>query len=126
MLSEIGSNFWLKPSFQYKNTSLGTPKQFNCLGNDYVWLSTGRSAIGYVIKTIELRKPNLKKVAVLPSFTCDTVFEPFLKAGYDVFYYPVENVNYSFQHHSTQNFFSSSYSQDFILLDRIRIHLSFH
>lgn len=90
MLSEIGSNFWLKPSFQYKNTSLGTPKQFNCLGNDYVWLSTGRSAIGYVIKTIELRKPNLKKVAVLPSFTCDTVFEPFLKAGYDVFYYPVE------------------------------------
>ena len=91
MLSEIGSNFWLKPNQQFVNTNIGTPQQFNCEGEDYAWLSTGRSAIAFAIKTIEECEPELKKVAVLPSFTCDTVFEPFLKGGYDVFYYPVEH-----------------------------------
>jgi len=90
MLSEIGSNFWLNPNAVLVDRPLGTPEQFNCKGSDYVWLSTGRSAIKYVIETIEERKPGIKKVAVLPSFTCDTVFEPFLKMGYDVYYYPIE------------------------------------
>lgn len=91
MLSEIGSNFWLNPHVQLQEKLLGSPSQFNCIGEDYVWLSTGRSAIKYVIEDIESRRKNLKKVAVLPSFTCDTVFAPFLKAGYEVFYYPVKN-----------------------------------
>lgn len=90
MLSEIGSNFWLNPNQPFNECTLGTPEQFNCMGNDYVWLSTGRSAIRFVIKTIEERKPDIKKVAVLPSFTCDTVFEPFMKLGYEVYYYPIE------------------------------------
>lgn len=90
MLSEIGSNYWLNPSQEYKDTPIGTPEQFRCSGSDYVWLSTGRSAILYVIKTIEERLPGIKRVAVLPSFTCDTVFEPFLNRGYDIYYYPVE------------------------------------
>lgn len=90
MLSEIGSNFWLNPYQPFNERPLGTPEHFNCKGSDYSWLSTGRSAIRFVIKTIEERKPDVKKVAVLPSFTCDTVFEPFLKMGYEVYYYPVE------------------------------------
>lgn len=90
MHSEIGSNFWLNPNEVLVDRQLGTPEQFNCKGEDYVWLSTGRSAIQYVINTIEERKPGIKRVAVLPSFTCDTVFEPFLKSGYEVYYYPIE------------------------------------
>jgi len=90
MLSEIGSNFWLNPNEVFVDRPLGTPEQFNCKGEDYAWLSTGRSAIQYVINTIEERKPGIKRVAVLPSFTCDTVFEPFLKSGYEVYYYPIE------------------------------------
>lgn len=90
MLSEIGSNFWLNPERHYQDKQIGTPSQFNCKGSDNVWLSTGRSAIKFVINTIESRSADLKKVAVLPSFTCDTVFEPFLKAGYEVYYYPIE------------------------------------
>lgn len=91
MLSEIGSNFWLNPDQELTNKSIGTPEQFCCKGSDYVWLSTGRSAINFVINSIESRKPRLKKVAVLPSFTCDTVFEPFLRNGFKVYYYPIEN-----------------------------------
>lgn len=90
MLTEIGSNFWLNPKQEWFEKSIGTPEQFYCNGSDYVWLSTGRSAIRFVIETIEKRRPGLKKVAVLPSFTCDTVIEPFLKSGYVVNYYPVE------------------------------------
>lgn len=90
MLSEIGSNFWLNPNEVLVDRPLGTPEQFNCKGEDYVWLSTGRSAIQYVINAIEERKPGIKRVAVLPSFTCDTVFDPFLKSGYAVYYYPIE------------------------------------
>ena len=90
MLSEIGSNFWLNPNEALVEKPFGTPEQFNCKGSDYAWLSTGRSAIQFVINLIEERNPNIKKVAVLPSFTCDTVFEPFLKSGYEVFYYPIE------------------------------------
>jgi len=90
MLSEIGSNFWLNPYEQLQEIPLGSPSQFNCNGEDFVWLSTGRSAIKYAIDDIEARSADVNKVAVLPSFTCDTVFGPFLKAGYDVYYYHVK------------------------------------
>ena len=91
MLSEIGSNFWIDPNEVLKDIPIGTPEQFGCKGYDYVWLSTGRSAISYTIQFIEECTPQLKKKAVLPSFTCHTVIEPFLKAGFDVCYYKVEN-----------------------------------
>lgn len=89
MLKEIGSNFWLDPHQHYGNATLGTPEQFYCSGSDYAWLSTGRSAIRFVISSIEERNPKKKKVAVLPSFTCDTVIAPFFQAGYEVYYYQV-------------------------------------
>lgn len=91
MLSEIGSNFWINPNEELKDKLLGSPEQFGCKGNDYVWLSTGRSAISFAIKSIEEREMDSKKTAVLPPFTCHTVIEPFLKAGYEVFYYPVDD-----------------------------------
>ena len=90
MQREIGSNFWLNPYETLKEYPIGSPEQFSCQGKDYSWLSTGRSAIRLVIRDIEAKRPSIKKIAVLPSFTCDTVFEPFLKAGYDVYYYSVD------------------------------------
>ena len=62
MLSEIGSNFWLNPYEQLQDCPLGSPSQFNCNGDDFVWLSTGRSAIKFVIIDIEKRNSGLKKV----------------------------------------------------------------
>lgn len=89
MLSEIGSNFWINPHERLEDKPLGTPERFGCKGEDYVWLSTGRSSISFAIKTIEERNPQLKRTAVLPPFTCHTVIEPFLNNGYEVVHYPV-------------------------------------
>ena len=90
MKSEIGGDFWISPTASYEDIGIGSPEQFHCKGNDYVWLSSGRSAIKYVLKTIEERHPNIKKKAVLPSFTCQTVIQPFLELGYEADYYPVD------------------------------------
>lgn len=85
MLSEIGSNFWICPEEMNYENCLTTPAQFGCEGSDYVWMSTGRSATAFVLDTIENRNPNVRKVAVIPPFTCHTVIEPFIAKGYKVF-----------------------------------------
>lgn len=90
MLSEIGSNFWIKPEELELNNNLGSPCDFGFDGSDYVWMSTGRSATMLVLKTIEEKNPLINKVAVLPPFTCHTVVEPFLERGYTIFTYKVD------------------------------------
>lgn len=85
MLKEIGSNFWIAPEDIRKTSDIVlTPDLFDCKGEDYVWLSSCRSAITLVLQTIEARDPQIKKIAYLPSFTCHTVFEPFINAGYQI------------------------------------------
>jgi len=90
MKNEIGSDFWINPEEILDKKEIGSPEQFHCQGNDYAWLSSGRSAIKYVLQTIEKRHPNIKKTAVLPSFTCQTVIRPFLELDYEVDYYSVD------------------------------------
>ena len=85
MIREIGSNFWISSSELMKgNTKPITPYEFNCIGSDYVWMSTGRSALSFVIDTITKRNPANTKIVLIPSFTCHTVIEPFIFAGYKV------------------------------------------
>lgn len=91
MQSEIGSNFWLNPKENYPVQELGTPAQFGCSGSDYVWMSTGRSATKFVLKTIQERNPQINKVALLPSFTCHTVIEPFIEYGWTINYYDIDS-----------------------------------
>jgi len=85
MHREIGSNFWID---RYKSL----PEEEIIL--DYLGFLLkssisidGRSAISYVLEHIESKTRNL--VALLPQFTCYTVIEPFLAAGYEVYYYEV-------------------------------------
>mgnify|MGYP003309583797 CR=1 FL=1 len=84
MQKEIGSNFWISPTELEQGGQLGTPSEFGCVGSDYVWLSTGRSALHYVLKTIEERNPQINKIAILPPFTCHTVIEPFIEMDYQI------------------------------------------
>lgn len=89
MLSEIGSNFWLSPKDILGKKTLDAPFVFGHRGSDYVWLSTGRSATRLVLQTIEERYPDKGRVALLPSFTCHTVIEPFLDYGYEIHSLPM-------------------------------------
>ena len=89
MLSEIGSNFWISPTDGKGDKVLGSPFQFGYQGSDYVWMSTGRSATRLVLQTIEERNPRINKVALLPPFTCHTVFEPFIDYGYEIHTLPL-------------------------------------
>ena len=92
MLSEIGSNFWISPNEGKSGNPLYPPFEFGYKGNDYVWMSTGRSATRFVLQTIEERNSDIKKVALLPPFTCHTVFEPFVDFGYEIHTMPL-NLN---------------------------------
>lgn len=90
MLSEIGSNFWISPdqikdSFSDIDISL-----FGIEASDVAWLSSCRSAISLAIENIERRKSSFKKIAILPSYTCETVVEPFLKRDYEIIYYSLD------------------------------------
>lgn len=92
MLQEIGSNFWLSEEEIFKGDieSLEfSPLELGFKGADCTWTSNGRAAINLVIKTIEKRNPDINKSVCLPSFTCHTVYEPFIKAGYKVYTYPI-------------------------------------
>ncbi|WP_165157805.1 GNAT family N-acetyltransferase [Parabacteroides sp. ZJ-118] len=92
MQKEIGSNFWLAPdeTMPLEIASSLSPAVFGLGGNDYTWTSTGRSATSLVIRTIENRHPDINKTVCLSPFTCHTVFEPFVKAGYRVVTYPID------------------------------------
>ena len=55
-----------------------------------IFLSTGRSCIREILKNIDDRK----KCAIVPPFTCDSVIEPFIEAGYKVYPYHI-NLDFS-------------------------------
>lgn len=87
MLKEIGSDFWLD-RFQTpleKNIDL---KAFGFAYSDMALFSSGRMAIAYVLDHIGEQKG--KKKVLLPSYTCSTVIEPFLIAGYDIFFFDID------------------------------------
>lgn len=87
MYKEIGSNFWLNRYNELEFRELSTDfLQIDI--SDIAFLSTGRSAISFVLEHIKL--PEDKKVALLPLFTCHTVIEPFINAGYKLFYYNID------------------------------------
>lgn len=86
MYKEIGSNFWLNRNKDSEDKQVNLNHlQINTA--DIAFLSTGRGSIAFVLDHIKL--PENKKVALLPPFTCHTVIEPFINAGYKVFYYRV-------------------------------------
>ncbi len=87
MQKEIGSSFWLDRYYQWETQEINL--DFLQLPIcDVAFLSTGRSAISFVLKHIGLPKDN--KVALLPPFTCHTVLQPFIDAGYKVHCYDID------------------------------------
>lgn len=87
MYKEIGSDFWLNRYDELENKEISLDfLQLNI--SDVAFISTGRSAISFVLEHIKISED--KKVVLLPPFTCHTVIEPFINAGYKVFYYSID------------------------------------
>lgn len=87
MYREIRSNYWLN-RFGYIPDK---PLSFDFTGIDHTdmaLLSTGRSALSFILEHIETHSN--KKVALLPSFTCYSVIQPFINAGYEICYFNVD------------------------------------
>lgn len=84
MINEIGSTFFLVPrsTNSYPKKSLRQPNILKA-GESYV--STCRNAIGLCLDKLGVER----KIALLPSFTCESVLYPFLKRGYMVYPYPI-------------------------------------
>lgn len=87
MKKELGSNFWISEDFfidkTYDEESIF--RKLNLTGDSHLF-STARQAVRFVLQDIS---PD-KKRALLPEYTCHSVIDPFLKEGYDIFYYPVD------------------------------------
>lgn len=85
MLKEIGSNFWLQQG--EKKRSEINKRIFNVDFDDFVFTSSGRNAIALILAELN----DNERRALLPSFTCESVIEPFFKQGYRVDFYSVFN-----------------------------------
>ena len=87
MLKEIGSNFWINlEELQYDSNRIdNTVFRFDY--DDIALTSTGRGAIALVLCDL----PDDRKKALLPSFTCESVIEPFIQCGYDVSFYRIHD-----------------------------------
>ena len=81
MLSEIGSNFWL-PQGEKVQSQIDT-RLFCTTIDDSAFTSSGRCAISLVLTDITVSF----KRALLPSFTCESVIDPFVQQGYKVAFY---------------------------------------
>lgn len=89
MQKEIGSNFDLNfnsVSREYIPLHL---TDYGISGTDSAFFSSGRSAEAFVLKTIKERNPAIKKIALVPPFTCHTVLDPFYLAEYEVYSYSI-------------------------------------
>lgn len=91
MNREIGSNFDLNPNLKLSTKKGINLEQFGLKGSNTVFLSSGRGAEGFVLDEIETRNPDIKKIAFIPPFTCETVIEPFKKRGYKIFTYSISS-----------------------------------
>lgn len=78
MFNEVGSNF-----FKEEKTRTGNKNKLD--NKKTIYLDSGRNAIRLVLDNLKLKD----KVAILPSYTCHTVIEPFATRGYKIHYYDV-------------------------------------
>lgn len=84
MSREIGSEFWL--SEIPKSYSKGNPEWIDLWGNT-VLTSSGRGAISLMLDSIE---EDVKyKTVLLPAYICESVIIPFIKKGYNCYFYDI-------------------------------------
>ena len=89
MKKEIGSNFWIRTEDLVQNKINITPSYFKMDSEDFALLSSGRLCISFVIEDIINNNTDFEKKVLLPSFTCQSVIEPFDNYGFKIYYYDI-------------------------------------
>lgn len=52
--------------------------------------SSGREAVALALESLERKNPDVAKRCLLPAYMCDTVFFPFERAGWDMYFYHLD------------------------------------
>ena len=86
MFKEIGSNFFFDTEKLPLHPEAPGGIELNGKIQKEVYSSSGRGAASLVLDHIE----PLKKIALLPIYTCGSVIKPFLQRGYTVEYFDIE------------------------------------
>ena len=79
---EIGSEFW-----EFDGNLNSNNSSFWNLGKDIKFTLSGRTAIYYVLENIA-KKQKITK-AYLPSYSCESMAQPFIDLGIEILYYDV-------------------------------------
>lgn len=98
MIKEIGSEFWIKDLEKIKIKT--TPSWIEKWGENTL-TSSGSGALTLMLDQVEGEV--IKKTVLLPSYTCESVILPFIKKGYECYFYDIKN-NLSADSHSLNKF----------------------
>lgn len=83
-MREIGSEFWIEKIPPASNIAL-VPDWIKKFGN-IVLTSSGRGALSLLLDEINPKH----KTALLPVYICDSVIKPFIKHGYNCYFYDID------------------------------------
>lgn len=85
LFKEIGGNFWLRAEqLNYRPVTPDIKKYISGDGEAF-FTSSGRGAITAILSDITTDR----KTALLPLYTCDSVIQPFINKGYQVYFYNI-------------------------------------
>ncbi|MDY0016221.1 MAG: DegT/DnrJ/EryC1/StrS family aminotransferase [Candidatus Delongbacteria bacterium] len=86
MQNEIGSEYWIiDPTDQHHSNVV--PEWLKKWPN-IVLTSSGRGAISLAIESVTDKIKS--KTALLPAYCCHTMIDPFIKSGFEVFFYDIQ------------------------------------
>ena len=85
-MREIGSEFWLDYSNCESDITVDKVPSWLEKFGDVVFTNSGRSAISLMLKQID---SNIPKNVLLPSYICESVILPFIKEGYNCYFYEI-------------------------------------
>ncbi len=91
---EIGSIYEINPRVvevaRREHTQSLQLKEVLKYKKEYVkYTGSGREAIALALKSLEECNPHIVKKCLLPAYMCDTVFFPFINAGWELFFYHI-------------------------------------
>ncbi len=91
---EIGSIYEMNPNcIEKMNPGSGISlrlKEVDKYGkNTTIYTASAREAISLVLHSVEKEYPKAKKKCLMPVYMCDTVFIPFVRAGWELVFYHI-------------------------------------